>query len=157
MTSQLTATSHGRLVRSLQDDAALGVYRVRLDNIDIPVIARNRIKNVTRLKKVFLAQRCLRHEPRNYIQATIQQDVLEHRSSIAQSSDGLNELLLRAEDSVYCKHGSCRIKAAKAVLRGQDRWWTVALYKENIGKTLAWTKSWRAKTPLRSKSKHLHP
>ena len=133
MTSQASATAYDRLLCSLQDRATLGIYRIRLDNIELPTIPQNRLRNITRLKKVFLVQRCFRHNPQNYITATIQQDVFEHRSSIVQSSDRVNELLLRAEDSVYCLHGSCRIQAAKSVLRGQDRWWMVALYKEDIG------------------------
>lgn len=135
MTTQVSTTAYDRLLCSLQDDAVLGIYRVRLENIELPTIPQNRRQNVSRLKKVFLTQRCFRYDPQNYIKATIRQDIFDHHCSIVRSSDGLNELLLRAEDSVSCEHGSCRIKAAKLVLRGQNRWWTVVLYRENIGGT----------------------
>lgn len=133
MASQVSATAYDRLICSLQDRAKLGIYRIRLDNIEHPQIPQNRLPNVSRLKKTFLIQKCLRHSPQNYITATIPQNVFEHRSSVKQASDGVNELLLRTEDKVYCLHGSCRIQAAKAVLRDGDRWWTVTLYKDNIG------------------------
>ncbi|KAK7902586.1 hypothetical protein LTR67_002232 [Exophiala xenobiotica] len=119
MTSQVSATTYERFVCSFQDRAALGVYRIRLDNVELPPIPPNRLQNVTRLKKIFRdVQKCLRHNPQNYITAKVSQDVFEHRSLTIRSSDGVNELLLRAEDSVFCLHGSCRIQAAKLVLRG---------------------------------------
>lgn len=133
MATQASATAYDRFICSLQDHAKLGVYRIRLDNIEHPRIPQNRFPNVSRLKKTFLVQKCLRHNPQNYITATISHDIFAHRSSVKQASDGVNELLLRAEDKVYCMHGSCRIQAAKTVLRDGDRWWTVTLYKENIG------------------------
>ncbi|KAK5246706.1 hypothetical protein LTS13_006409 [Exophiala xenobiotica] len=132
MTSQISATAYERRLRSFQERAACGVYRIRLDNIELPQIPHNRLQNVTRLKKIFLIQKCLRYHRKNYIAATISPDVLHHRSSTVQASDGLNELLLRAEDGVRCLHGSCRIEAAKSVLKGQDRWWTVVLYLEDL-------------------------
>jgi hypothetical protein len=137
MTTQVSVNAYDRLLRSLQVRSTLGTYRVRLDNIEIPDIPHNRKANVTRLRKVFLTRRCFRHTPQNFVTASIQQDVFEQRSSIVQSSDGVEELLLRAEDSVYCLHGACRIQAAKLVLRGRDRWWTVVLYKEDIGEVLS--------------------
>lgn len=134
MTSQVSANAYDCLLSILRQRAFLGTYRIRLDNIDLPPIPENRLHNISRLKRIFLAQKCLRYDPRNYIQATLSQRVFEQRNTSTDASDGLRELLLAADDNVHCLHGSCRISAAKSVLRGRDRWWTVELYNTDIGK-----------------------
>jgi hypothetical protein len=129
MTSQISANAYDRQRSTLELSALLGIYRIGLENIDVPPIPQNRLHNIARLKNVFRVQKCLRYDPKNFIEATISHDVFEQRSMRIKLSDGLTELSLAAEDSVRCLDGACRIVAAKSVLQGRDRWWTVKVYK----------------------------
>jgi len=126
MNAQASATPYDTSINSLRKDAALGTYRIRLENVKLPVIPQDRQKNVHRLKRIFKAQ-CLRLDPQNYISATIDAEVFHRRVAQAdrQSSDlslSPPELLLALGEEVCCIHGKCRIKAADSVLKGRHRW-----------------------------------
>lgn len=134
MTTQTVVTQYDQTIAAKAREAVSGLYRIRLDNIEVGSIPRSRVQNVQRLTKIFRDQRCFRRDVRNYIVASINADILENHTSTRRSSDGATELLLRSEDHVQCLHGSCRIVAAKAVLYGSDRWWMVRLYKHTLGR-----------------------
>ena len=138
MNAQALAASYDISINSLKKDAALGTYRIRLEHIKLPIITKDREKNVDRLKRIFKGQECLRLDPQNYISATIDAEVFHRRVARAdrQSSDPAltpPELLLALSEEVRCIHGKCRIKAADSILKGRHRWWTVSLYKTDIG------------------------
>jgi len=138
MNAQASATSYDIKINSLQKDAALGTYRIRLENVELPVIPQDRQKNVDRLKRIFKTQECLRLDPQNYVSATIDAEVFHRRVQRAERQDSdpslsPPELLLALGEEVRCIHGKCRIKAADSILKGRHRWWTVSLYKTEIG------------------------
>lgn len=138
MNPQLSAAPYDISIHSQREAAALGTYRIKLEHIKLPVIPDDRQRNVSRLKRIFQRQKILRLEPFNSITATIDATVFNRRAGrvdehVTNLLGKPPELLLSLDEEVQCIHGKCRIKAADSILKGRDRWWTVSLYRTDIG------------------------
>lgn len=128
---QSAANRYDATISECRSKYSLGRFSVRLDNIRLPYIPLERQPNVEHLKDTFQNQGCLRTEPRNFISATIESQAWHvasnYRHGTAPAKGAPAELLLGIHETIDCTHGKCRIEAAKTILRGLDRWWTVEL------------------------------
>ena len=115
----------------------IGTVRIRLDKIIFPDDISLKNENIDRLVHIFKIQDCLRLEPQNHLSALIDAAALDDYlrcSSLRReqlrplSSDTPPELRLPANRVLSCQQGQSRIAAAKVLLQGQNRWWTVDLY-----------------------------
>jgi hypothetical protein len=115
-----------------------GVARIRLDNLSFKCKPDN--ENVQNLRNKFKDAGCLRRDQANCIPAIIPAAILQHAIQASQTSSaalksppdgGPPELIFPSDYSVQCLHGCDRIDAAKGLLSGPNRWWTVEIYLES--------------------------
>jgi hypothetical protein len=135
--NQLFAESQESQRQKSRFDNLLGTARIRLDNLSFDYKPDD--ENVQLLRKKFKDPGCLRLDPNNHIPAIIPKAILQHAIQASRtSSTALKsppngypaELIFPSDYAVRCLHGCDRIEAAKGLLFGSDRWWTVDIYSE---------------------------
>jgi hypothetical protein len=133
----MTSFSFDNTIQDARRRLFIGTVRIRLDKIFFPDDISLKDENVNRLIHIFRFQGCLRLEPENHLSALIDSATLDHylhrssltRDQLRQVSSGTPlELVLPANRVLSCQQGQSRIAAAKALLQGEDCWWTVDLY-----------------------------
>jgi hypothetical protein len=111
---------------------------VWITHLDFPHPSRQIDRKIVgRLKKDFKRRGCLKETPDNWIQAIIDDSILQAAleklgMSAAQfkatSTDRPPLLDLGSRVKLECLHGQHRIRAAKEGLGAPERWWVVELY-----------------------------
>ena len=125
---------------AIKERSFLGIARIPLDALDFnhELQKVHRVlsdRAVARLENIFEKEGCLRLQDENHISAVVDEDELVwalavtglERGNLPRHPSGgdIPELGLM---HVRCLHGLHRVNAAKRVLDGVDRWWTVRLY-----------------------------
>lgn len=117
-----------------RQQAFLGTFRVRVDNVTLPGFSAREVQHVKRLEEIFQVQGCFRLDSRNRAEATINSSTwrsVSVRSSLEAVSHRVPpELHIGTEETLSCFSGKCRLAAARGVLDGLDRWWPVSIYRE---------------------------
>ena len=111
-------------------DNCIGTFRIHLDHLSFDWMpAYLDPKNVKRLEHTFKDD-CRRLLSENYISAIVDRTIFDRTEKHIE--EGLL-VKVRFDPSfrLLCLNGKHRIAAAREVLHGQDRWWSVTLYADS--------------------------
>lgn len=106
----------------------LGTFRIHLDHLSFDWIPTAYLdeKNVERLELAFKKD-CQRLLKENRISAVINKSSLG-KATPRGHENSIISLSFDSEVRLKCLNGKHRIAAAKGILYGEDRWWSVNLY-----------------------------
>ncbi|EED23183.1 conserved hypothetical protein [Talaromyces stipitatus ATCC 10500] len=124
----------------------LGTAKIDLDHISFHPDSSPTIdpKNIDRLREIFRSEGCRRYEIQNHITGVVSRESLQ--AALRAAHKAQDELITTTPQSiphlqfsagqVLCLHGQHRVRAGAEVLLGEDRWWTVDLYLNDISTEL---------------------
>ena len=110
-------------------DNCIGTFRIHLDHLSWGPTAYLDPKNVKRLERT-LKDDCRRLLGENYISAIVDRTIFDRTEKHVEEGL-LAKVCFDSSFRLLCLNGKHRIAAAREVLHGQDRWWSVTLYADS--------------------------